>query len=255
MNLSFDVNLASCYISPSQRIRVLTESWVNSQIFCPSCGNNINQYENNRPAADFYCKNCREEYELKSKKENIGLKIVNGAYKTMMERLQTLQNPNLFLLSYSLQSLEVLNFLVIPKQFFIPNIIEKRNPLSQNARRAGWQGCNILLQNIPQTGKIFFIKNKIPLAKEEILHNWGKVLFLSKEKDLKAKSWILDVMNCIDRLNKRVFSLDEIYGFEKELSFKHPNNRHIKDKIRQQLQFLRDRGYLKFISRGRYGPI
>ena len=32
----------------------------------------------------------------------------------------------------------------------------------------------------------------------------------------------------------------------------HPENKHIKDKIRQQLQFLRDRGYLKFINKGKY---
>ena len=252
MNLSLDVKLAVNYKSSSQRIRILTESWVDSQIFCPSCGNNINKYENNRPVADFYCHNCKEEFELKSKKEKLSLKIVDGAYRTMIERLQSLQNPNLFLLNYNLQSLEVLNFLVIPKHFFVPNIIEKRNPLSQSAMRAGWEGCNILLQNIPQTGKIFFIKDKISRVKEEILSNWKKTLFLRGEKDLKTKGWILDIMNCIDRLNKREFSLSEMYFFEKDLNLRHPNNKHVKDKIRQQLQFLRDRGYLVFLEKGKY---
>lgn len=252
MKLYFDEELANNYKSPSQKIRVLTESWVDSQAFCPSCGSNINKYENNRPVADFYCHNCKEEFELKSKKENIGFKIIDGAYRTMIERLQSLQNPNLFLLNYNLQSLEVLNFLVIPKHFFVPSIIEKRRPLSQNARRARWQGCNILLQNIPQTGKIFFIKDKITRAKEEIIANWKNTLFLREENDLKAKGWILDIMNCIDRLNKREFALNEMYGFEKDLSSRHPNNKHIKDKIRQQLQFLRDRKYLEFIGNGKY---
>ena len=159
MKLILNSNLATTYNSQSQKTRVLTENWVNSQIFCPSCGDKIENYENNRPVADFFCSKCNEEFELKSKKENIGKKILNGAYKTMIERLNSNNNPNLFLLNYSFKNLEVFNFFVVPKYFFIPSIIEKRKPLSQSARRAGWIGCNILLQNIPQSGKIFYIKN------------------------------------------------------------------------------------------------
>jgi len=33
---------------------------------------------------------------------------------------------------------------------------------------------------------------------------------------------------------------------------KYPNNNFIKDKIRQQLQLLRDKGILEFTSRGNY---
>ena len=66
---------------------------------------------------------------------------------------------------------------------------------------------------------------------------------------------ILDIMNCIDALGKKVFSLDEIYSFERDLKLKHPDNRHIKDKIRQQLQLLRDKGYLEFLEKGKYKVI
>jgi len=59
-------------------------------------------------------------------------------------------------------------------------------------------------------------------------------------------------MSCIDKLNKKEFTLDEVYGFENILYQKHPDNKHIKDKIRQQLQFLRDKGYLEFLDRGKY---
>ncbi|MDO8663385.1 MAG: Dam-replacing domain protein, partial [Candidatus Wildermuthbacteria bacterium] len=64
--------------------------------------------------------------------------------------------------------------------------------------------------------------------------------------------WLLDVMRCVDKLGKKEFALDEVYAFENELSLAHPENRHIKDKIRQQLQILRDNGYLEFIERGIY---
>jgi type II restriction enzyme len=252
MQLAFDIAIANRYKSQSQKIRVLTESWVKNEIFCPSCGNKINRYESNRPVADFYCKSCREDYELKSKKNGIGKKIVNGAYKTMIERLQGANNPNFFLLNYNLQNYEVLNFLVIPKHFFVPTIIEKRKPLSPNARRAGWIGCNIILQNIPQSGKIFYVQNGKIENKKIVIEKWYKTLFLREPKRADLKGWILDVIGCIDKLGKDEFTLDEIYSFEKHLSQKHPKNRHVKDKIRQQLQFLRDKDYLEFVSRGKY---
>jgi len=252
MQIVIDTKIAQQYKSASQKVRVLTEAWVDNEVFCPACGRNVNHYENSRPVADFFCPNCKEDYELKSKKNTIGNRIVDGAYRTMIERILSDNNPNFFLLNYDWKKFEVLNFFVIPKHFFIPQIIEKRRPLSQAARRAGWVGCNIYLENIPQIGKIFYIKNKKIEPKEEVLKNWNRTLFLRREKEISAKGWLFDVMRCVDKLGKREFALDEIYAFENELSRLHPENKHITDKIRQQLQVLRDKGYIKFISRGNY---
>jgi type II restriction enzyme len=252
MKIYFDKKIAAKYRNTSQKIRVLSEGWVDNEVFCPACGRSIKQYENNKPVADFFCPNCNEDYELKSKKDSIGSKVIDGAYKTMLQRLQSNTNPNLFLLNYTHKRFEVNNFLVIPKHFFIPQIIEKRKPLSKTARRAGWVGCNISLQSIPQTGKIYYIKNKQIESKKKILQNWQKTLFLEEEKKVTVKGWLLDIMSCIDKLSKQEFALSDIYSFEKILNEKHPNNKHIKDKIRQQLQFLRDKGYLEFISPGKY---
>lgn len=156
----------------------MTEDWVDKQVYCPNCGHlDIDKYGNNKPVADFFCSNCQEDYELKSKKNSVGTKIVDDAYRTMIERLQSANNPNFFFLNYDLNNFSVLNFLVIPKHFFVPNIIEKRKALSPTARRAGWVGCNILLQSIPQTGKIFFVKNRQIEPKENVITNWQKTLF------------------------------------------------------------------------------
>src|SRR3989338_9691972 len=101
MRLTFDTALAENYTSQSQKIRVLTEAWVDKSIYCPNCGQlDIDKYPNNQPVADFYCSNCREEYELKSKKSTLGTKIVDGAYRTMLERLKSNNNPNFFLFNY-----------------------------------------------------------------------------------------------------------------------------------------------------------
>jgi transposase-like protein len=70
MNLNLYSPLSEAYSSKSQKIRVLSESWVNKYIYCPCCGGDINEYENNKPVADFYCASCQVDYELKSKKNN-----------------------------------------------------------------------------------------------------------------------------------------------------------------------------------------
>lgn len=136
--MSFFLNpaIAQGYSSPSQKVRVLTEAWTGEHIFCPKCGANIEQYQNNAPVADFYCDGCAEDYELKSGLF-LGKKIVDGAYETMIRRLKSDSNPNFFFLNYA-KNHEILNFFVIPKHFFVPEIIEKRKPLSESARRAGW---------------------------------------------------------------------------------------------------------------------
>jgi len=252
MELKLPVEVGKGYVSGSQRIRVLTEYWVSSAAFCPNCGRVLRQFENNKPVADFYCGNCWEEYELKSKNGNIGRKVVDGAYSTMIERLTSDSNPNFFFLTYDNSTLEIRNFLTIPKYFFVPNIIEKRKALNPTARRAGWVGCNIVMSSIPDLGKIFYVQNGVVKSKREILAKWSKTEFVSSTRDIDAKGWLLDVLVCVEKIKKEEFSLDQVYGFEAYLKAKHPLNNNVKAKIRQQLQFLRDRNVLEFLGRGQY---
>lgn len=252
MNLNLYSTQADKYQSNSQKIRVLSENWVSKYIYCPNCGKSVSEYENNRPVADFYCSTCSEDYELKSKKDKIGRKIVDGAYSTMIERLHSETNPNFFFLNYDKNSYDILNFVVIPKHFFIPEIIEKRKPLSLSAKRAGWVGCNILLDTIPDSGKIFYVKDSKLQSKDKILEDWNKTSFLKESHDINSKGWILDTLKCIEKLDKTNFSLNDIYQFEKWLKLKHPQNNNIQAKIRQQLQILRDKNYLSFTTRGNY---
>lgn len=252
MDLALSNKVSNKYISSSQKIRVISEAWVSKEIFCPNCGNlKITNYENNKPVADFFCKKCKEDFELKSKKGKISKTIPAGAYSKMVERINSQAKPNFFFMGY-LETLYVNDFFVVPKHFFISEIIEKRKPLKGTARRAGWIGSNILFSKIPKAGQIFYIENGKEIPQKYILDKWQKTVFLKKIKKADAKGWILDIMNCIDSLNKKEFSLQDIYTFESDLKVIHPENKHVKDKIRQQLQFLRDKNYLDFIGEGRY---
>ena len=116
MDLTFQAARADAYKSASQKIRNLSENWVSREAYCPNCGQpNMGEYHNNRPVADFFCSCCNEDYELKSQAKIFGPRVVDGAYRTMIERLKGLNNPNLFLLHYDAVGLSVLDLLVIPK--------------------------------------------------------------------------------------------------------------------------------------------
>jgi type II restriction enzyme len=56
----------------------------------------------------------------------------------------------------------------------------------------------------------------------------------------------------VQSLNKTESQLAEAYAHAAELAKLHPQNAHIHDKIRQQLQVLRDRGLLEFLGGGNY---
>ena len=144
--------------------------------------------------------------------------------------------------------------MIIPKQFFTTEIIVKRKPLSENARRAGWVGCNIDISNVAEVGKVFLVKNSELIDKQIVERSFRKTLFL-REKSSDAKGWLLDLMLCVDLIKKETFTLDDVYKFEGKLKLKYPNNNFIKDKIRQQLQILRDKGIIEFVSRGNYKKI
>jgi type II restriction enzyme len=251
MKLHFE-EAQTAYASGSQSARVLTEQWVRKWAYCPNCGaSQINSFPNNQPVADFYCSACAEEYELKSQKNNFRDKVLDGAFKAKCERLAADNNPNLFLMNYDFGQLSVINLFVVPKHFFIRDIIQERKPLAATARRAGWIGSHILLNKIPESGKIFIIRNGQIEPKDAVLAKWNKTLFL-RDEGQEARGWLIEVMKCVEAIGKPEFQIDDIYAFEERLSRLYPGNRNVRPKIRQQLQFLRDRGFLDFVSRGYY---
>ncbi len=255
MDLALDISIAKRYKSSSQIARVITEYWVEKNSYCPNCGNDyLTKFINNKPVADFFCTNCKAEYELKSKRDAFLLKIVDGAYETMIRRINSENNPNFLFLNYSTHNLQIENFLVIPKHYFYNNIIEKRKPLGIKARRAGWVGCNILLQNIPSYGRIYLVKNRTIEKKQDVLNKWLRTSFLSNRKG-ESRGWTLEMLKIIENVKERNFNLREIYDYESFLKEKFPNNNFIKDKIRQQLQVLRDKGILEFLGKGEYRKI
>ncbi len=252
MNLTFQTSLSTSYKNNSQKIRVMSENWTLENWFCPNCGSKLSELENNKKVSDFLCENCLENFEQKASKHKFKWKVISSEYYTLIKRLEDRSKPHFFFLHYIDIKYSVEDFFVVPKYFFVADIIEKRKPLSKNAKRAGWTGSNILFDRIPNSWKIYYVENWKEISKEKVLEKWQKTAFLKEIKKDNLKGWILDIMNIIESLNKKEFNLKEIYVFEKDLKILHPENKNIKAKIRQQLQFLRDKWYLEFLERWKY---
>lgn len=251
MLLDLDFRGTEAYKSRSQQMRVATESWVARNMFCPVCGAPVlNHYGNNKPVADFYCNQCQNDFELKSSTGNkLGKRIADGAYYSMLERIRSFRNPHFLFMAHDER--EIRNLIFVPNYFFTPYIIEPRKPLLPPARRAGWIGCNILLTGIPESGKIYIVRNGEPIEKGKVLERFSHVRRLSLE-NLNRRGWMVDVLKCVEQMPNQKFTLQELYAFSDYLSSLHPENKNVQAKIRQQLQFLRSAGLIVFLGRGVY---
>ena len=86
-----------------------------------------------------------------------------------------------------------------------------------------------------------------------VLDSYKKIKAL-KTDSLESRGWLIDVLQCVDKLGNE-FTLDEMYSFTNFLQIKHPENNFVQPNIRQQLQLLRDKGFVEFTKRGHYKKI
>ncbi|WKZ32902.1 MAG: DpnI domain-containing protein [Thermodesulfobacteriota bacterium] len=253
MDLYFDISKSRGYKSPSQIARVLTEDWGRRNLFCASCSrNSLVSSKDNTKVHDYACGCCGETYQLKSQRNPLGNKFVDSAYLPMIESIRENRAPNLLLLHYHPTERCAENLIIVPRFFLSESCIEARKPLSEFARRAGWVGCNIVLKQLPPDGRIPIIRDRQAMNKGLVRREFSRFRFLL-EKRSELRGWTSDVLKVVRDLGEREFSLEQVYSREDELSRLHPHNSHIRAKIRQQLQLLRDKGVVKFLGNGRYG--
>jgi type II restriction enzyme len=251
MNLTLPSALGESYKSNSQIARVVTEEWGARNLYCPACDSNrVMRAPTNTRAVDFICPECRQPYQLKSSRNWNENRVVDAGYRAMITAIRSESIPNLFVLQYS-PSWLVKNILLVPYFFVTESAIEKRKPLGQSARRKGWVGCNILLREIPLDGKLRMVSNGIVTDAGEIRRQFHRIKPLA-DLNVQLRGWTLDVLKVIRRLNKPDFALSDVYRYDTDLAAMHPSNRNVRPKIRQQLQVLRDLGFINFTDRGHY---
>ena len=248
-SLCLPKDLATRYKNPAQKARVLTEAWAVQRLYCPRCGGRLKALPANTRSRDFECTDCEESFQLKSKKGKFTASITGAEYRTTIENILADRHPSLILLEYT-YDYYVETVEVIHRACITPSCIKPRRPLSNAARRAGWQGCIIRVDAIPSIGRIIVVRDGSWRPRDQVLRDWERA-----ERFLRVRSvhrgWLAEVARILDELPEE-FTLEEVYAFEGELAEKYPENRHIRAKIRQQLQKLRDLGVIEFQGRGRY---
>jgi len=232
--------LAAAYQSGSQRSRVVTESWGESNLYCPNCSSPIlARLRNNTKASDYSCPACGLWYQLKGQQSRIGNTITDGAYGAMMNAIRHDETPNFYFMQYELSTWRVKNLLLVPSFAFPPSAIIKRKPLSSTARRAGWVGCNIALNRVPAEARIDLVRTiasqgrtcspseprrdrdiapyqqTIIVPPSEVREKFKRVKPL-KDISVTQRGWSLDVLNAIRRLGKSEFTTADAYAFTRD---------------------------------------
>ncbi len=240
------------YKSASQRARIGTESWGAAHFFCPACQSpRLRSAPQGTAAIDYFCPSCDSPFQLKSQSKPLGSKIVDAAYSEMKRAILEDKTPNLFVLHYDLDTWAVRTVLLVPHFVFTLSTLEKRPPLAQTARRAGWVGCNILLDKIPMHARIPIVTAGTTHTPHDVRTSYNRLRPLEKLQ-VEKRGWTLDVLQVVQSLGKMEFTLADVYAHTDALAKLHPKNAHVRDKIRQQLQVLRDLGLLDFLRGGSY---
>lgn len=240
----------SGYRSASQRARLSTERWTLDNFYCPSCGDGLSPYRANTPLYDFRSVGCHERFQLKASRRQFGKSVLDSEYYTALRGVMQDAYPSLILLHYDPLRWVVTDLELVHRACITPSCLIPRRALGDGARRAGWQGCLISLVEVPTLGRIDVIRDGVVRPRSEVLSRWKRSDRLL-EAEPQARGWLADVLRCVERLYS-TFTLENAYSFEAELAAKHPQNRNIRPKIRQQLQALRDLGLVEFVTPGVY---
>ncbi len=254
VELEFSAIPEGKYTSRSQFARVVTQAWVKRELPCLSCSSQplIPTAENTK-SRDFVCSMCDEPYELKSKSGRFTRWVANGEYDTMVDTIRSGRTPNLLLLEYDAVGLYVNNLQAIHRTLLSPLAVVPREPLSGAAQRAGWRGCDLDLNVVPESGRIPIVWNRSTVPWATVVAAWSQFDFMDRVRP-ESKGWLRDVLACVQKLPFGSFTLADMYRFESDLQGLHIANQNVRPKIRQQLQVLVAHGILRRERPGVYAP-
>jgi type II restriction enzyme len=251
MLLCCDTTIADRYTSQAQKSRVLSEAWFQSNAYCLSCeSDTLRATAANTKATDFICPACDQNYELKAFRHRPVRTLVDGAYSALMARIRSGSVPTLMMLERS-DSWEIQSLIAIHHLFLTPNVVEMRKPLSQTARRAGWVGCNIRLDRIAADAKIEVVSQCRQQSARLVRESFQRFERL-KKIPIGMRGWTTLTLQVIRGLQREAFTLNDLYEMEIRFAEAYPQNKNIRPKIRQQLQVLRDLGFVSFLGSGDY---
>jgi type II restriction enzyme len=168
----------------------------------------------------------------------------------MMSRIQSDSVPVLMLLERT-DAWKITCLTAIHPLFLTPEVIVKRKPLSAEARRAGWVGCNIRLDLIASDAQIQVVEKGVPNKPGLVREQFQRFNLLKGVKP-SSRGWVTLTLRVLRSMRRASFSINDVYAQQGTFAAAYPENNNIRAKIRQQLQVLRDLGYVEFHGQGNY---
>lgn len=234
---------------------MITERWAEETLYLLNCDASwIEAHRPGKQVEDFCCPSCDRRTQLKATRGGHGPTVSNSAYDPKMDAIEANQAPDYAVLGFDPDRWRVTDPYIVPGHFTTPRVVGKRAPSSEDARRSGWAGSNIRLEQIPGAGRIQLVENGDAIDPDVARGKFAETAFLTGG-DAEARDWTTAVRDCIDDRSVEPgdrFELAVVYGFEDRLAEMYPDTQHIRPKIRQQLQALRDQEVLEFPGGGDY---
>lgn len=150
-------NINPHWKSKSRIIGRACELYCCKHIRCINCNSNDwLECKTNEKSKDQICNKCNKKYQIKCKsssekqirniiKNNV-FKTLGGEYNTTLRSIE--QDIDYIIVLYDKKSnYNILNIMHISSKYITEKNIIPRKPLSDKARRKGWQGCNIQFDN------------------------------------------------------------------------------------------------------------
>jgi uncharacterized protein YlaI len=146
-----DPSSAAAYTSQSQVGRVMLETWAEFNLYCVNCAADaLTRLPANTPVADFACDTCEDRFQLKSTKNRFKTTVQGAAFGPTVAAARDHSMPEFVLVEYDPRYHTVIFVDALPGRLITEERVIPREKLGPNARRAGWQGCNIDITGLPR---------------------------------------------------------------------------------------------------------
>ena len=132
---------------------------------------------------------------------------------------------------------------------FSQNVVHDFNQIFDNEKT-----FEVNSENISQAKQIIEIAQKNLEIDLKIIEKEKNYLnFISTNSITNSlKGWKKEIFIVLNLDKNQFFDLEEIYFYENYFKKIYPENKFIKDKIRQTLQYLRNIGLIEFVADGKY---
>jgi type II restriction enzyme len=145
-----DMTVATRFVSAAQATRVALETWASFNLYCLDCASDaLDPLPTNTPVADFKCFVCERTYQLKTKDGRFGLRITGAAYQPTIDAIGRGEMPGHIFVEFDKRFNTVVFVDAVPGRLITEDRVIPRKRLSATARRAGWQGCTIVISDLP----------------------------------------------------------------------------------------------------------